>query len=181
MNPEMRIRPGANEADPVDQQAADTSDSTVNDAVSAAHLAAERAFAGGLVLCADPIAHAALELCGPQCLADPFARTVVTACSQMLAAELPRDEVTVADYLERHRMVPTGHRAARLYSSLHELADSCPVPANTRWYADIVARNSMVRSGIETAGRLARVLHGGVDDDHLKRIVCALSYAEVAR
>lgn len=119
----------------------------------AASREAEAALLGAILTGADPrnVVLASLVI---EDLTEPRHRLVLVAMQQLARRGAPTDPVTTLGEIRAAGRAPSfsADRTAGVF--LVDLIDSCPVPANVRWYAAVVLEHSARRRIAKTAAVL---------------------------
>lgn len=116
------------------------------------NLEAEQSLLGAMLLSPDAIAEAT-EKINPEAFYRAAHKSIYQAIINLYAEGEPADAITVAEQLmSMNKLEDVGGKPY-----LHTLISSVPTPGNAKYYAEIVERNSVLRSLITAANDIAAI------------------------
>lgn len=123
------------------------------------NLEAEQSLLGAMMLSADAIAEAT-EIVDPEDFYRMAHKYIYQAVINLYAEGEPADAITVAEQLMMmNKLEDVGGKPY-----LHTLISSVPTPGNAKYYAEIVERNSVLRSLISAANDIAQIAFSSPED-----------------
>lgn len=120
-------------------------------------ITAEDATVGALLLAADSLRVAALNLLSNGDFQDVHCKFVVRVIRRMVSSSVPVDIVTVPAFVEREGLRDESAPRGPLTVWLADRCSQVPTPASLPWYALEVAENSIRREIGESGARLSAV------------------------